>query len=41
MKDDGKDRNSDQRKDGYDDKKDDPAILPFFFVHRYFTLHLQ
>jgi hypothetical protein len=41
MKDDSKDGNSNQRKDGNDDKKDDPAILPLLFVQQYFTLHPQ
>lgn len=40
MKDNGEDRDSDQGKDGHNNKKDDPPILPFFFIHLYLALHL-
>jgi hypothetical protein len=40
MKDYRKERHSDEGKDGHNNKKDDPPILPFFFIHLYVTLPL-
>jgi hypothetical protein len=38
LKENGKNRYSNKGKDGYNNKKDDPPVLPFF-IHLFFGLH--